>query len=155
MPPAQHVAFNIAPQMWSLMTAVLDMKNICIAAIILSKASVSEPLCPWLKCCLSVACVGFFDVRTLPPADSLLYTIRGAHNLCWLTEDVGWSCSDVKERSLLDLTTFWCFCLLSCRESGFIFMTVLSASVWDVLLIWVDCTKQSSGEMTQNNIWVI
>lgn len=41
---------------------------------------------------------------------------------------VGWSCSDVTERLLLDLTTFLWFRPLSCRESGVIFLGVSSAA---------------------------
>lgn len=32
-------------------------------------------VCPWLKCVLVAACVALFDVRTLPPADSLLQAV--------------------------------------------------------------------------------
>lgn len=41
-------------------------------------------VCPWLKCALDAARVALFDVRTLPPADSLLQETARAVASAWV-----------------------------------------------------------------------
>lgn len=131
---AQHAAVSVAPQIWSFMTKMLDAKNICIVAIILSKTSDSEPICPWLKCFLSAACLGLFDVRTLPPADSLLYTIRDAYAPAWLTEDM-WD--GVAQMLQNNISYIWqlllCFLLLSCQKSGVNFICCRKCNMFCIM----------------------
>lgn len=71
----QDNAANVtAGKMWN----VLNMNNICISAVRASQDSDSKLFCPWLKPYLPAACLRLFDVRTLPPADSLVTHYQGS-----------------------------------------------------------------------------
>ena len=147
-PFAQDTGVNITAEKWSMMAAVLDMNNICIAAIGLSQASGSELMCPWLHCCLHAGCLGFFDVRTLPPADStadffFMYTIRSLHKLSD-RRHVEWG-GGVTPMLQNDHSLLWqLICgvrLLSCHSASSVPVSFTCSSrtcrVLDMLLIFV------------------
>lgn len=72
----QDNAANVtAGKIWN----VLNMNNICISSVRRSQDSDSKLFCPWLKRYLPAACLRLFDVRTLPPADSLVTRYQGLH----------------------------------------------------------------------------
>lgn len=70
----QGNAANVtAGKIWN----VLNMNNICISAVRASQDSDSKLFCPWLRRYLPAARLRRFDVRTLPPADSLVTRYQG------------------------------------------------------------------------------
>lgn len=157
----QHAAVNITPQIWSLMTTMLDEKNICIAAIIWRKTSHSEPKCltqvlPF--CCMSRI---LWCENIAPCWFPFIHYHRHPQTMLTDRRHVGRSCSDVTERSLLDLTTvFLWFLLLLCVKSLVSFLCAFhlqqqTRHVQDTLWIFVGTSQTKAlHENTQNKNWV-